>query len=102
MREVRLSDYTIAADYVFDRIPEGRITVNTINAYSWVMADKDPLFRKALIGSDYLLPDGIAVVWAARFLRGEKINKIAGAEGKVFLFRCLRAYVVVDPDPFGS
>lgn len=67
MREVRLSDYTIAADYVFDRIPEGRITVNTINAYSWVMADKDPLFRKALVESDYLLPDGIAVVWAARF-----------------------------------
>ena len=80
MREVRLSDYTIAADYVFDRIPEGRITVNTINAYSWVMADKDPLFRKALVESDYLLPDGIAVVWAARFLRGEKINKIAGAD----------------------
>ena len=75
-----MSDYTIAADYVFDRIPEGRITVNTINAYSWVMADKDPLFRKALVESDYLLPDGIAVVWAARFLRGEKINKIAGAD----------------------
>lgn len=80
MREVCLSDYRIAADYVFDRIPEGRITVNTINAYSWVMADKDHTFRQALMDSDYLLPDGIAVVWAARFLKGERIRKIAGAD----------------------
>ena len=80
MREISLSDYTIAGDYVFDHIPEGRITVNTINAYSWSMADKDPVFRRSLIESDYLLPDGIAIVWAARFLKKEHIYKIAGAD----------------------
>ena len=58
MRKIPLSYYTIAGDYVFNSIPEERITVNTINAYSWVMADKDLLFRQSLIESDYLLPDG--------------------------------------------
>lgn len=80
MCNVSLSDYTIAGNYVFDQIPEGRITVNTINAYSWSMADKDPVFRRSLIESDYLLPDGIAIVWAARFLKNEHIHKIAGAD----------------------
>ena len=80
MRKIPLSYYTIAGDYVFNSIPEERITVNTINAYSWVMADKDLLFRQSLIESDYLLPDGIAVVWAARFLKKERIQKIAGAD----------------------
>lgn len=80
MYRILLSDYTIAAGYVFDAIPKGRITVNTINAYSWVMADKDQVFRRSLKESDYLLPDGIAIVWAARFLRKERIKKIAGAD----------------------
>ena len=76
MYRILLSDYTIAAGYVFDAIPKGMITVNTINAYSWVMADKDQIFRRSLRESDYLLPDGIAIVWAARFLRKERIKKI--------------------------
>lgn len=80
MRNIALSDYTLAAGYVFDHIPEQQTTVNTINAYSWVMADKDPLFRQALIRSDYLLPDGIAVVWATRYVKKESIRKIAGAD----------------------
>lgn len=80
MKNITLSDYSITADYMFDRIPEKPITVNTINAYSWVMADKDPLFRQALVRSDYLLPDGIAIVWAARYIRKESIRKTAGAD----------------------
>lgn len=80
MRKIPLSHYTIAGDYIFDSIPQARITVNTINAYSWVMADKDLLFRRSLVESDYLLPDGIAIVWAARFLKKERIRKIAGAD----------------------
>jgi N-acetylglucosaminyldiphosphoundecaprenol N-acetyl-beta-D-mannosaminyltransferase len=44
-----------------DDIPDRRILINTINAYSWVMADKDPLFKRSLIESDYLLPDGVSI-----------------------------------------
>lgn len=80
MTNIPLYRYTIASDYRFDSIPKGKITVNTINAYSWVMADKDETFHQSLVKSDYLLPDGIAVVWAARFLSGKRISKIAGAD----------------------
>ena len=59
---------------------DSRCAVNTINAHSWVMADKDAQFRKALADSDVLLPDGEGIVFAARVLAGAKIKKIAGAD----------------------
>ena len=80
MKKIKLSDYTITSNFKLEIIPEGRIIINTINAYSWVMADKDFLFRKALINSDYLLPDGVSISWAARFLNNENISKFAGAD----------------------
>ena len=80
MRTVLLSDYAIVSDFRLNELPNERTIVNTINAYSWVMADKDPLFRRALLTGDLLLPDGIAIVWAVRFLLGIKIRKVAGAD----------------------
>lgn len=89
MRNTALSDYTIASDFLLDQIPAGKITVNTINAYSWVLADTDLAFRRALRESDYLLPDGISIVWAARFLRKERIRKMAGADLHAQVLRTL-------------
>lgn len=54
--------------------------INTINQYSFCIAEQDTAFKKALLGSDILLPDGIAVVTAVRILIGQKIKKIAGAD----------------------
>lgn len=54
------------------------LLINTINQYSYCIAEKDPDFKKALVGSDVLLPDGVAVVAAARMLTGAKLKKIAG------------------------
>src|ERR1700744_2107384 len=54
--------------------------INTINQYSYITAQKDKDFRKALIGSDILLPDGIGIVVALKMLKGEKVKKIAGAD----------------------
>ena len=79
-KKILVGDFEIASCFQLDKLPERRCVINTINAYSWVMADKDLLFRQSLIESDYLLPDGIAVVWAARFLKKERIQKIAGAD----------------------
>ena len=62
------------------------VVINTINAYSYVVAKRDQLFRKALQSSSVLIPDGFPVVLAARFLKGEKIKKIAGAD--VFFHYC--------------
>lgn len=80
METVLLSDYAIVSDFRLNELPNKRTIVNTINAYSWVMADKDPFFRRALMTGDLLLPDGIAIVWAVRFLLGVKIRKVAGAD----------------------
>jgi len=59
---------------------EEKIVINTINQYSYCIAEKDPDFKKALQNSDILLPDGVAIVLAAKFLKNKKIKKIAGAD----------------------
>ncbi len=54
--------------------------VNTINPHSYCVARKDAVFKKALLESTILLPDGIGIVIAAKFLKGKRIQKIAGAD----------------------
>lgn len=49
-------------------IPAGKILINTINAYSYVCAQKDEEFAEALMGGDYLVPDGVSIVMATRFV----------------------------------
>lgn len=53
-------------------IPKGKKLINTINAYSYNNARKDVLFEEALMKGDYLLPDGISIVQACRFLHYTK------------------------------
>ncbi len=57
-----------------------KILVNTINQYSYCIAETDSEFKNALKHSEILLPDGIAVVVAVRLLTGKKIRKISGAD----------------------
>ena len=54
--------------------------INTMNPHSFIISKKDLLFAKALMSSDILLPDGVGIVMAARFISGQKVNKIAGAD----------------------
>lgn len=54
--------------------------INTLNAYSYIVAKQDKEFKHALQNSDVLLPDGFPLVIAARLLKSEKIKKIAGAD----------------------
>ena len=89
MEKIKLGDYVISTTCPFDQLPDKPTIVNTINAYSWIMADRDDAFRNALQTGDYLLPDGIAVVWAARFLKRKKIVKIAGADLHAMLLKTL-------------
>ena len=62
--------------------PDGKFLIDTINAHSFVTAQKDPAFADALLGADALLPDGISIVKACRFLGTENApdEKIAGAD----------------------
>lgn len=61
--------------------------INTINQYSFCIAEEDLEFKAALQGSDILLPDGMAIVAAVSMLSGKKIKKIAGADIHLHLLR---------------
>lgn len=80
---LKLFDYSIFTSDLskFDHIEqEQQCVVNTLNQYSYIMAEKDPKFKRVLIESDLLLPDGIGIVGAAKILKGQRIKKIAGAD----------------------
>ena len=62
-----------------------KFIINTINPHSYVVAKKDNLFQEALKNSDVLVPDGSGIVLAAKFIKGKKIQKIAGADVHKYL-----------------
>ncbi|MFT4800485.1 MAG: N-acetylglucosaminyldiphosphoundecaprenol N-acetyl-beta-D-mannosaminyltransferase [Flavobacteriaceae bacterium] len=64
---------------------KGKVVINTINAHSYIVAKKDKDFKRALLKSDVLLPDGEGIVLMIRVLLKKKINKIAGADVHDFL-----------------
>jgi len=68
-----------------------KVLVNTINQYSYCIAEQDSEFKKSLKGSDILLPDGIGIVLAARLLEKKKVKKIAGADLHSFLLEKLNS-----------
>ena len=64
---------------------EKKVLINTINQYSYCIAEENQTFKSALLKSDILLPDGIAIVMAIRLMLGKKIKKIAGADLHAFM-----------------
>lgn len=72
--------YLIFSESLYDLSVGQKTLINTINQYSYCIAEKDAAFKVALKGSDILLPDGMAIVVAVRLLTGQKIKKIAGAD----------------------
>ena len=61
-------------------IPEGKVLINTINAHSFNVAQKDELFAEALAKGDYLIPDGASIIKACKMLKAKSQPKerIAG------------------------
>jgi N-acetylglucosaminyldiphosphoundecaprenol N-acetyl-beta-D-mannosaminyltransferase len=55
-----------------------KITVNTINAHAFICAESDNRFKKSLLKSDIVTPDGVGVTLALFFIKKLKINKVAG------------------------
>jgi N-acetylglucosaminyldiphosphoundecaprenol N-acetyl-beta-D-mannosaminyltransferase len=86
---ISLLDYSIYNDFISGYDTSDKILINTINQYSYCIAEQDAAFKKALQYSDILLPDGMAIVAAVRFLTGKKIKKIAGADIHDHLLRDL-------------
>ena len=61
-------------------LPEGKLLINTINAHSYNTARKDELFAEALTNGDVLIPDGVSIVKACRWIMAKSLPKerIAG------------------------
>lgn len=78
---VKFLDYSLATNpltFKFNR--KEKITINTLNQYSYCIGERDLAFKEALKGSDILLPDGIGIVKACRYLTGHLVKKFAGAD----------------------
>jgi N-acetylglucosaminyldiphosphoundecaprenol N-acetyl-beta-D-mannosaminyltransferase len=63
--------------------------INTINPHSYCVSKQDKVFEIALNTSDILLPDGIGIVYAEKFLNKTIIKKIAGYDLFLFLMQQL-------------
>jgi N-acetylglucosaminyldiphosphoundecaprenol N-acetyl-beta-D-mannosaminyltransferase len=59
-------------------LPDRKLVINTINAHSHNVAQKDALFAEALMNSDVLIPDGAGVVKAVQWLKKVEIERITG------------------------
>ena len=69
-----------------EEIPIGKVLINTINAHSYNVAQKDELFAEALMTGDYLIPDGASIVKACHWLnaKSQPLERIAGWDLFVF------------------
>jgi len=82
-----LRDYTIY-NHPLSAITKYKALITTINAHCYNISKNDKFYQEALLKSDILIPDGISIVWAIRWLTGQKIQKIAGAD--LFFFELKR------------
>ncbi len=82
-------DYPLYTKTLEDLPLKSSLLVNTINQYSFCMANEDVGFKESLRMSDVLLPDGISVVAAEYVLTGKMIKKISGADLHLHLLKDL-------------
>ena len=78
---MRLKDLDILTSRAeLAKLPEGKLLINTINAFSYDNARKDAMFSEALQKGGVLIPDGISIVKACRFLnaKSQPKERIAG------------------------
>lgn len=68
------------------KLPEGKLLINTINAHSYNTALKDKLFAEALTKGDVLIPDGVSIVKACKWLKAKSQPKERIAGWDLFVF----------------
>ena len=76
-----------------DRLKDGKLLINTINAHSYNTALKDSLFAEALMKGDVLIPDGASIVMACKWLKAKSQpeERIAGWDLFVYEMEKLNA-----------
>lgn len=81
--------YPMFKGQLFEILLKGKTIINTLNQYSFCLAEEDKMFKRALMSSDVLLPDGISIVLSAKFLTGNSLTKIAGTDLHEFALKYL-------------
>ena len=67
-------------------LPEGKLLINTINAHSYNTARKDKLFAEALMNGNALIPDGVSIVKACKWIKAKSQPKERIAGWDLFSF----------------
>ena len=67
-------------------LPEGKLLINTVNAHSYNTARKDSLFAEALTNGDVLIPDGVSIVKACKWIKAKSQPKERIAGWDLFAF----------------
>ena len=67
-------------------LSKGKLLINTINAHSFNTAKKDKLFAEALTNGDALIPDGVSIVKACRWIKAKSQPKERIAGWDLFSF----------------
>ena len=84
---LRLSSLQIlSSKEELEQLPSGKMLINTINAHSYNVAQKDKAFANALTNGDYLIPDGATIVKACKWLKGKSQPKERIAGWDLFAF----------------
>jgi len=81
--DVRIDALTM--DQVLDAAAEAvaqrrRLLVGVVNAAKLVNMRRDPLLRRAVLGADIIVADGMSVVWACRLLLRRLPERVAGID----------------------
>lgn len=67
-------------------LPDGKLFINTINAHSFNTAKNDKLFAEALTNGDVLIPDGVSIVKACKWIKAKSQPKERVAGWDLFAF----------------
>ncbi len=88
---IELSQYSILNCELDQLEFNDKCIINTINQYSYTLAEMDEEFKMALSQSDVLLPDGIGIVIAAKFIENQTIKKLTGSDLHLHLLKKLNS-----------
>ncbi len=59
----------IESKLLLQEIPQGKYLINTVNAHSFNVAQKDQVFSEALRNGDFLIPDGASIIKACKWIQ---------------------------------
>lgn len=86
---VELSQYSLLNCELDQLQFDSKCIINTVNQYSYALAESDKEFKRALSQCDILLPDGIGIVMAVKFIARRTIKKITGSDIHLHLLKKL-------------